>query len=257
MANDSPKTKQSEQFYSIIAMEIWAAIDILNGKCVRLRQGDYNQETVYADNPVVIARRWVHSGAKHLHIVDLDGAKKKEPMNQQVILEVMEGLTGLGAAVEVGGGIRSEKAIRDYLEMGVSRVVVGTLALKKPDWLRQISKVFPDKLVLGIDAKNGFVATEGWLETSQTAAAELAKTFVDFPLAALVYTDIAKDGMMEGPNFSEMELMRRTVPFPIVASGGITVLDDIRRLKELEIPACIIGKALYEKTINLEDALKI
>ncbi|MDR1964466.1 MAG: 1-(5-phosphoribosyl)-5-[(5-phosphoribosylamino)methylideneamino]imidazole-4-carboxamide isomerase [Planctomycetaceae bacterium] len=233
-------------------MLLLPAIDILNGKCVRLKQGDYGSETVYADDPAEMARHWGRCGAEYLHVVDLDGAKDKEPVNRQFVYEIVN---AVDIPVEVGGGIRNEKTIRDYLDAGIHRVVIGTLALKEPGWFREMSEKFPGKLVLGIDAKNGRAATEGWLETSQTPATELAQTFIDLPLAALVYTDIAKDGMMEGPNFDEMAAMQRAVPFPVVASGGVSSLEDIRKLKQLGLPACIIGKALYEGTIRLEDAL--
>ena len=235
-------------------MQLWPAIDLLNGKCVRLKQGDYGRETVYDDNPARMAKHWVGLGAEYLHVVDLDGAKDKEPVNKRHVTEIVR---AVGIPVEIGGGIRSEETIRDYLDAGVNRVVIGTLALKEPDWFREMSRKFPGKLVLGIDAKNGMVATEGWLETSKTRAVDLARNYVDLPLAALVYTDIAKDGMLEGPNFGEMETMQRAVPFPVVASGGVSTLDDIRNLKQLGLPACIIGKALYEGTLNLGDALAV
>jgi phosphoribosylformimino-5-aminoimidazole carboxamide ribotide isomerase len=233
-------------------MQLLPAIDILNGKCVRLKQGDYGQETVYADSPAEMAQHWFQQGAEYLHVVDLDGAKNKEPVNRRFVYDI---INSVNIPVEIGGGIRSEETIQDYLDAGVRRIVIGTLALKEPDWFCKMSEKFPDKLVLGIDAKNGMVATEGWLETSQTSAVELARKFIELPLAALVYTDIAKDGMMEGPNFAEMTAMKQAVPFPIVASGGISSLNDIRKLKELGLPACIIGKALYEGTIKLEEAL--
>lgn len=235
-------------------MELWPAIDILGGKCVRLMQGDYQRETVYGSSPAAMARHWVDLGAKNLHVVDLDGAKDKTPVNFESVREIVR---NVDIPVEIGGGTRDEKTIADYLEMGVARVVIGTLALKEPDWFREMSRKFPGKLVLGIDAKNGMVATEGWLETSKTPAVELAGQYTELPLAALVYTDIAKDGMLEGPNFAEMAAMQSAVSFPVVASGGVSSLDDIRRLKELGLPACIIGKALYEGAMKLEDALKI
>ncbi len=237
-------------------MQLWPAIDILNGKCVRLKQGDYARETVYGESPAAMARHWVSGGGKFLHVVDLDGAKDKEPVNMPSVKEIVAAV-GHQVPVEIGGGIRSEKTIRDYLDMGVSRIVVGTLALKQPEWFREMARKFPGKLVLGIDAKAGMVATEGWLEASKTKAVELAKNYVDLPLAALVYTDIAKDGMLEGPNFDEMVAMRNAVSFDVVASGGIHSLDDIRKLKELGLPACIIGKALYENIFTLADAAKI
>ncbi len=235
-------------------MQLWPAIDILNGKCVRLKQGDYAQETVYGESPADMARHWVSQGGRFLHVVDLDGAKDKEPVNRNSVQEIIEAVKNQKIPVEIGGGIRSEETIRDYLGIGVARVVIGTLALKQPDWFRGMALKFPNKLVLGIDAKNGVVATEGWLEASQTRAVDLAKQFIGLPLAALVYTDIAKDGMLEGPNFGEMVAMRDVVPFDVVASGGVSSLDDIRKLKELGLPACIIGKALYENKFTLAEA---
>ncbi|GHT25546.1 1-(5-phosphoribosyl)-5-[(5-phosphoribosylamino) methylideneamino] imidazole-4-carboxamide isomerase [Planctomycetales bacterium] len=240
-------------------MQIFPAIDIRGGQCVRLKQGDYRQETVYGNNPAEQGFQWCSLGARHLHIVDLDGAKDKKPVNRQTVIEIVrkieEHFGQYTVEIEVGGGIRNEETIRDYLKQGISRIVIGTLALKEPEWFRTMTQLFPNQLVLGIDAKNGNVATEGWLETSQTSAVELAKMFNDLPLAALVYTDIAKDGMMAGPNVPEMLAMSEAVPFPVVASGGVSTLDDVRSLKEAGIPACIIGKALYERTISLEDAL--
>ena len=244
-------------------MLILPAIDIRNGKCVRLQQGDYNQETIYADSPVEMAKSWEQQGAAQcqlgdqlwgLHIVDLDGAKDKVPTNFDIISEIAQ---SVAIPIEVGGGIRSRDSIRRYLESGVNRLVIGTLAQKEPDWFREMCHQFPQKLVLGIDGRNGLVATEGWLETSQTLATDLAKKYIDLPLAALVYTDIAKDGMLEGPNIEEMEAMRQAVPFPLVVSGGISSLDDVRRLVERGFHSCIIGKALYENRFRLEEVLAI
>ena len=235
-------------------MELWPAIDILGGQCVRLKQGDYRQETVYGSSPAAMAEHWVRCGAGFLHVVDLDGAKDKRPINRLFVKEILDRVS---IPVEIGGGVRTEETIRDYLDMGIHRIVIGTLALKEPDWFREMSRKFPGRLVLGIDAKNGRVATEGWLETSQTTAVSLAQAFSDLPLAAIVYTDIARDGMLEGPNFDEMETMNRAASFPVVASGGVSSLEDLRRLKALGLPACIIGKALYESAFRLEDALKV
>ncbi len=233
-------------------MEIWPAIDILHGKCVRLKQGNYSQETIYNENPAEVARQWVAQGAQFLHVVDLDGAKMREPVNQKSVEEIVRVAK---IPVEIGGGIRDAETIRAYLEAGIHRVVIGTLALKQPDWFREMAEKFPQKIVLGIDAKNGLVATEGWLETSTTKATALADCFSQLPLAALVYTDIAKDGMLEGPNFEEMAVMREHVPFPVVASGGVSSVSDIERLCQLGLPACIIGKALYEGRLTLSKAL--
>ncbi|GHT21438.1 1-(5-phosphoribosyl)-5-[(5-phosphoribosylamino) methylideneamino] imidazole-4-carboxamide isomerase [Planctomycetales bacterium] len=233
-------------------MLVLPAIDILHGKCVRLKQGDYERGTVYADDPVNTAKQWECFGAQFLHIVDLDGAKNKEPVNKDLIHKITRVLK---IPFEVGGGIRSEETIRDYLDAGVSRIVIGTLALKEPVWFQEMCRKFPGKLVLGIDAKNGSVATEGWLETSEIRAVELAKQYIDLPLAAVVYTDIAKDGMLEGPNFDEISAMREAVPFQVVASGGVSSLADIKELKARNIPACIIGKALYEGNVRLGEVL--
>ncbi|MCL2005605.1 MAG: 1-(5-phosphoribosyl)-5-[(5-phosphoribosylamino)methylideneamino]imidazole-4-carboxamide isomerase [Planctomycetaceae bacterium] len=233
-------------------MLILPAIDIRNGKCVRLQQGDYNQETIYADSPVDMAKHWVQHGAEFLHIVDLDGAKDKKPTNLAVIREIAQ---SIAIPIEVGGGIRNQETIQNYLDAGVHRLVIGTLAHKEPDWFREMSQRFPQKLVLGIDGRDGFVATEGWLETSQTPATDLAKRYAELPLSALVYTDIAKDGMLEGPNIEEMEAMRRAVPFPLVVSGGISSLEDVQQLARRGFSACIIGKALYENRFPLPDAI--
>ena len=233
-------------------MLILPAIDIRNGKCVRLQQGDYNQETVYADSPVEMAKHWEQQGAEFLHLVDLDGAKDGQPTNFAIVSQIAQSIR---IPVELGGGVRNQEAIQRYLDADVNRLVIGTLALKEADWFREMCRKFPEKLVLGIDGRNGLVATEGWLETSQTLATDLAKQYADLPLAALVYTDIAKDGMLEGPNIAEMESMRRAVPVPLIVSGGIASLDDVRRLAACNFHACIIGKALYENKFRLSDAL--
>lgn len=234
-------------------MQIWPAIDIRGGQCVRLRQGNYNYETVYGASPAEMAMHWIHLGAKRFHIVDLDGAKQGCPCNMsafQAILEVAGGLE-----CEFGGGIRSEETIKELLEMGASRLVVGTLALKSPEWFREMCLKFPHRLVLGIDARNGKVATEGWLETSETSAISLAQQFEDLPVAAMVYTDIATDGMMKGPNLSEIKEVHKSVRIPLVASGGVTTIDDVKALAAAGIPACIIGRALYEETLTLPEAI--
>ena len=233
-------------------MLILPAIDIRNGKCVRLQQGDYNQETVYADSPVEMALHWQEQGAEFLHIVDLDGAKEGKPTNIALVGRIAE---RLNIPLEIGGGIRNQETIQRYLDAGVNRLVIGTLALKEADWFRKMCRHFPGRLVLGIDGRDGLVATEGWLETSHTRATDLAKTYADLPLAALVYTDIAKDGMLAGPNIDEMESMRQAVPFPLIVSGGVATLEDVCRLASRHFHACIIGKALYENKFSLQEAL--
>ncbi|TWU00353.1 1-(5-phosphoribosyl)-5-[(5-phosphoribosylamino)methylideneamino] imidazole-4-carboxamide isomerase [Botrimarina colliarenosi] len=241
-------------------MQIWPAIDLRGGKCVRLRQGDYAQETVFNDEPAAVARQFADAGARCLHVVDLDGAREGAPVNLPAVEEILEALNAYNEPfnVELGGGVRDDQSIVELLDFGLDRLVVGTSAIKHTDWFEGIVERFPNKLVLGIDARDGLVATDGWMETSQTNAVELAKRFVGKPLAAIVYTDIATDGMMQGPNVAAMAEMQRAVgDLPVVASGGVTTLDDVQRLKDAGLAAAIIGRALYEGTIDLVAALKI
>ncbi|NLS96928.1 MAG: 1-(5-phosphoribosyl)-5-[(5-phosphoribosylamino)methylideneamino]imidazole-4-carboxamide isomerase [Planctomycetaceae bacterium] len=235
-------------------MEIWPAIDLRGGKCVRLRQGDYGQETVFGDDPAAMARRWADQGGRHLHLVDLDAARDGSSANLASVRAIIE---AIDIPCELGGGVRSEQRIVELLEIGLARLVVGTRALKEPEWFRQVCRQFPGRLVLGIDARSGMVATDGWLETSQTSAVELARQFESEPIAAIVYTDIATDGMMAGPNVEAMAEMQRSVDVPVVASGGVTTVDDVRRLAEAGMAGCIIGRALYEGTIDLKEALQV
>jgi len=234
-------------------VEIWPAIDLRGGKCVRLRQGDYAQETVFGDDPAEMAKKWTNQGGQHLHLVDLDAAKDGSSANLPSVRAVVE---AVGIPCELGGGVRSREKIAELLDLGLARLVVGTRALKEPDWFRQVCREFPGRLVLGIDARGGMVATDGWLETSETSAIEMARQFADEPLAAIVYTDIATDGMMAGPNVEAMAEMQQAVDVPVVASGGVTTIDDVSRLAAAGMSGCIIGRALYEGTIDLAEALK-
>ena len=235
-------------------MEIWPAIDLRGGKCVRLRQGDYAQETVFGDDPAAIARQWFDQGGQYLHLVDLDAAKDGSSANLASVRAIVE---AIDIPCELGGGVRSREKIAELLEIGLARLVVGTKALKEPDWFRQVCREFPKRLVLGIDARDGMVATDGWLETSETSAIDLARQFEGEPIAAIVYTDIATDGMMAGPNVEAMAEMQRSVDAPVIASGGVTTIDDVQRLNEAGMAGCIIGRALYEGTIELERALQV
>ncbi len=235
-------------------MQIWPAIDLLGGQCVRLRQGDYNRVTVFSDNPVEFALKFQQAGARHLHIVDLDGAKDGKPTNRSVIRDIV---AAVDMECELGGGVRDQAIIEDLLGLGLHRLVLGTKALKNADWFRAMCKAYPEKLVLGIDAKDGYVATDGWLEVSKMQAIELADWFRDVPLAAIVYTDIATDGMMQGANVPEMARMQQHVAVPVVASGGVTTLDDVKQLAEAGMAGAIIGRALYENTINLAEAIQL
>ncbi len=237
-----------------MGMQIWPAIDLRAGKCVRLRQGDYAQETIFDDDPVAVARRFQEAGAKHLHLVDLDGAREGSLVNLPAVQEVV---AAVDMECELGGGVRDDQAIARLLECGLSRLVVGTSAIKRPDWFRQACRDFPHRLVLGIDARDGKVATEGWLETSDALATDLAAQFSGEPIAAIVYTDIATDGMMAGPNLLAMREMQQAVDFPVVASGGVTTLEDVRALAEAGLAGCIIGRALYEEAIELSEAIAV
>lgn len=233
-------------------MQIWPAIDLRGGKCVRLAQGDYGRETVYGDDPAAVARQFAHQGAQHLHLVDLDGARDGASANLDAAAAILAAVT---IPCELGGGIRDEAAIERLLSLGLSRLVVGTRALKEPDWFRSVVRRFPGKLALGIDAKEGKVATAGWLETSEVGAIDLARQFDGQPLAAIIYTDIAKDGMLQGPNLAAMAEMKAAVATPVIASGGVTTAQDVADLAALGMDGCIIGRALYEGTITLQEAL--
>ena len=233
-------------------MQIWPAIDLRGGKCVRLRQGDYGQETVYGDDPVVVARRWVDEGGERLHLVDLDAARAGTSANRSVIASIVQAVP---VPCQLGGGVRDEVRVRDGFELGLERLVVGTQAIKDPDWFREMTQAFPGRLVLGIDARDGLVATDGWLQTSELSAIELAYRFADSPIAGIIYTDIARDGMMRGPNVTALEEMLDAVQVPVIASGGVTGLSDITRLAHTKAEGCIVGRALYEGSLELSEAL--
>jgi phosphoribosylformimino-5-aminoimidazole carboxamide ribotide isomerase len=234
-------------------MQVWPAIDLRGGKCVRLRQGDYEQETVFAEDPAAVARQFAEQGARHLHMVDLEGAKEGLPVNLPGVQSI---LAAVSIECELGGGIRDEQSVAELLGFGLSRLVIGTSALKNPDWFRDTCRKYPRRLVLGIDARDGRAATDGWLNTSDIAAIDLARQFATEPLAAIIYTDIATDGMMRGPNVAAMAEMRRAVRIPVVAAGGVTTAEDVARLAAAGLDGCIIGRALYEGTITLAEALE-
>jgi phosphoribosylformimino-5-aminoimidazole carboxamide ribotide isomerase len=234
-------------------MQIWPAIDLRGGKCVRLRQGDYQQETVFAQDPAAVARQFADAGAQHLHIVDLEGAREGLPVNLPSVQAI---LAAIDIECELGGGIRDEQSVREILDFGLSRLVIGTSALTDPEWFRAACRQYPYRLVLGIDARDGMAATDGWLNTSKVTAIDLARQYANEPLAAIIYTDIATDGMMRGPNIEAMSQMQAAVEVPVIASGGVTTADDIARLAATGVAGCIIGRALYEGTLTLGDALR-
>lgn len=238
-------------------MEIWPAIDLRHGKPVRLRQGDYDQSTEFGDDPVVFARRWQQAGARRLHLVDLDAARGDDPETNRAAVQRIVAATGLPC--QLGGGVRDEAAIDIMLGLGVSRLVVGSAALKQPDWFARMCDKYPGRLAAGIDARDGLVATDGWLETSTTPAVDLARDLRSRTeqISAIIYTDIACDGMMQGPNFSGLAEMAAATDIPLVASGGVTTLDDVRQLIEMGLPAAIIGRSLYDGAMELSDVLEL
>jgi phosphoribosylformimino-5-aminoimidazole carboxamide ribotide isomerase len=234
-------------------MIVIPAIDLRAGRCVRLRQGDYGQETVFSDDPGQVAQRFVAQGATYLHVVDLDGAREGRPVN----LDAVRGILRAGAPIELGGGLRQESDLQAAFDLGVDRVIIGTQALKRPDWFAAMAQRFERRLVLGIDAKNGRVATDGWLETSDVSASELAQRWESLPLGGLIYTDISRDGMLSGPNLDALASLTANTRLPVIASGGVTTLDDIRRLAALPLAGCIVGRALYEGTLDLTEAIQV
>jgi phosphoribosylformimino-5-aminoimidazole carboxamide ribotide isomerase len=233
---------------------IFPAIDIRGGQCVRLRQGDYSQETVFGNDPAEMAQRWVEQGALFLHLVDLDGAKQGQPINGESVRQIVR---AVGVPCQLGGGLRTEEHVAEALGWGVERVILGTRALKDPTGFEALCRRFPGKVVLGIDARNGQVATDGWLQVSEASALELARRCSSWPLSAVIYTDISRDGMLEGANVDAMAEMAAAVTLPVIASGGVTTPEDIRRLTGRGLAGCIIGRALYEGRLKLAEAIAV
>ncbi len=235
-------------------MYIIPAIDLRHGKCVRLIQGEYHRQITYQDNPPTQAEEFILAGAKWLHVVDLDGAKVGKPVNTASIAAI----AALGRLkIEVGGGIREEDSIKQLLDMGVERVIIGTKAVSDFEWFSQMAEKFSGKLVLGLDARGSKVSTHGWTQNHPQSLLEFAAEASKLPLAAIIYTDITKDGMMSGPNFERTKAVAEAASVPVVASGGIKEVDDITKLIELGgIEAAIIGRALYEGALDLADAIK-
>jgi phosphoribosylformimino-5-aminoimidazole carboxamide ribotide isomerase len=233
-------------------MELWPAIDLRGGKCVRLLQGDYARETVFAEDPVEMAKAFVAGGARRLHLVDLDGAKEGRPVQAGLVARIV---AAAGVPCQVGGGIRTVETARAYIDAGVNRLVVGSVAIEQPDLLDRLALSHPDRIVLGLDARDGKVAVRGWLETSPLTALDVARRHGHLRLAAIVYTDIAKDGMLAGPNLPALAEMIAAVRLPIVASGGISNADDLRQVARIGAAGCIVGRALYDGGLSLADAI--
>ncbi|NLY89169.1 MAG: 1-(5-phosphoribosyl)-5-[(5-phosphoribosylamino)methylideneamino]imidazole-4-carboxamide isomerase [Firmicutes bacterium] len=236
-------------------MIIIPAIDLRQGRCVRLERGDYNRETIYDQDPVAVARRWVEKGAKRLHLVDLDGAKDGMPIQKDLVIRIARSVP---VPVEVGGGIRTEETIRYYLENGVKWVILGSAAVKNQQLLFQAVQKYPGRIILGLDARNGKVAVEGWLETTSMDPLTLAETAASRGVHELIYTDINRDGTLNGPNLEALAEMAGRSSIPVIASGGIASLSDLLELKKLAplgVSGVIVGKALYSGAIDLEEAI--
>jgi len=239
-------------------MKIIPAIDIQNGNCVRLKQGDFTKETIFHSSPIDIAQKWVDEGAERLHIVDLDGARLGSPINMAVISKICDKFPSI--PVQIGGGIRDLETAEKYLSAGASFIIVGTKAVEDPNFIKILCSKFPKKVIVGIDAKNGEVATEGWLSISDKNAIDFVKIFENLGVAEIVYTDIEKDGMMKGLNIEATLDLAKNVKIPIIASGGVSCIEDIYKIgayTKSGISGIIIGRALYEKKFNIEEAKKV
>ena len=238
-------------------MIIYPAIDIQKGQVVRLPQGALDQATVYGQDPLAQAQEWVNQGAEWIHIVDLDGAASGKPTNTKVIESMMQ---GVNIPVQIGGGIRTIDVAEIYLTLGDGRIVIGSAALKDPDMVTTLCEKFPTRIAVGLDARDGKVAIHGWQETSQEDVVEVAEGFEGMGVAVIIYTDIARDGMLTGPNIEALKKMAQRISIPVIASGGISNLDDVKRVKECEslgVEGVIIGRALYEKKFELKQAIEI
>jgi len=235
---------------------LYPAIDIRGGKAVRLIQGDYNQETVYNDNPIEAARTWQEQGAEWIHLVDLDGAKAGRPVNHELVGEIAR---QVAAPVQIGGGLRSVADVETLLELGVSRVIIGTAAIEDRPFVETVLKQYGEKVAIGIDARNGYVATRGWLETSEVKAEDLAVQLAELGARTFIFTDISRDGMMQGPNVEAIVNLARVSGQSVIASGGVSRYEDLDRLAAHSgegVSGAIIGKALYTGSIELAEAHK-
>ena len=234
------------------------AIDLKDGQCVRLRQGRMDDSTVFSSNPVDVAQRWVDAGARRLHLVDLNGAFEGKPVNGEVVRTIASKFSHL--PVQIGGGIRDVATVAAYLEAGVQFCIIGTKAVQEPAFVVELCRQFPAHIIVGIDAKNGMVATDGWAEVSRVSAVDLAKQFEQAGVSAIVYTDIARDGMMSGVNVEETARLADSIAIPVIASGGVTNLDDIKALLAVEskgVMGTILGRSIYEGTIDLAEAQRL
>lgn len=236
-------------------MLIIPAIDLKNGACVRLEQGDFNRETVYTSDVLKIANQWVAAGAERLHLVDLDGARNGYPAQQALVLKLVQAVP---VPVEIGGGIRDEAAVVSYLDQGVQWVILGSAAVSSPRMIIKVCRRYPGRVILGVDARAGMVAIDGWVKTSSLRAVDLVKQAVDWGITEVIYTDISRDGMLSGPNLTALAEIAQESGIKVIASGGISSLEDLQRLRKLQplgVTGVIVGKALYSGKLDLKIAI--
>ncbi len=235
-------------------MKIIPAVDIKEGKCVRLSQGKAEQETVYSDDPVAMANHWDEEGAQTIHVVDLDGAFQGSPVNSEIVKNI---IYSSSVDIQIGGGIRTLETIATYINAGAYRVILGTVAQKEPQFVEEACRRFPGKIIVGIDARDGFVAVKGWVEVSKQRATDLARKMKGYGIAGFIFTDISRDGMLQGPNLESIKSFAESVQLPVIASGGVSCLEDVKSLAALEphgVEGVIIGKALYDNVLSLKEA---
>lgn len=239
-------------------MKIIPAIDIQNGNCVRLKQGDFQKETIFHDSPLDMAQKWINDGAERLHLVDLDGARLGNPINIDVVSSICKKFPNI--PIQIGGGIRNFETAEKYLKAGADFIIIGTKAVNDPNFIKQLCEKFPGKIIVGIDAKNNEVAIEGWKSISSKNAISLAEEFEEYGVSEIIYTDIEKDGMMQGLNIEATINLASNITIPVIASGGVSCLEDIQSISSHQgsgISGIIIGRALYEKKFNIEDAKNV
>lgn len=235
-------------------MKIFPAIDMKDGKCVRLTQGDFNKVTVYNNNPLEVAKMWEEKGAEYIHLVDLDGAKEGKSKNMKIIKRILKEVK---IPIQIGGGIRDEDKANTLIDIGVSRIILGTIAINNRELLKNLVNKYDEKIVVSVDAKKELVAIEGWNKTSAINSIEFVSDLEGVGVKSIVYTDIAKDGMMKGPNIDVYKKLNNSSNINIIASGGVSTKEDVMKLKEIGIYGCIIGKALYDNKISFDEVIKI
>ena len=235
-------------------MDIIPAIDLKDGKCVRLYQGDYNRETIFSEAPVAVAQKWRSLGAERLHLVDLDGAAAGEPKNLTMVEAIVK---QVGLPVQLGGGVRNQATVEKLLNIGVQRIILGTIAIEQPSLVNELSQQFGEAIIVGIDARDGFVATRGWKQETGVTAVELARKMVVLGAQRILYTDIKRDGTLTEPNYKALDELRNAVAIPVIAAGGIASIAHLQKLRELGVEGAVIGKAIYTGNINLKEALSL